>query len=804
MRDFLTKFRPTWVSICTLMVICWSIPGTLSSQTRVSEIPLEVQQDMARQGIDITQVIDQARQLGIDLLNPQRAVMQARRLGVPEPEIRKMLEVANRIKTGQLPKDLLLEPLQVETPGEDAGLVYPPTEEEPDSLLVEADSLAEESPYFGYDFFRGIPAAFELSAIGPVDAAYYIGYGDELRLTVWGAAEFQYDLLIDREGRVYLPNVGQYTAAGKSLGRLRKDLKKWLARTYSGLATSPPTIFMDLTLTRLRPIRVFVLGEVARPGGYTIPNSSTVFNALYYMGGPLTRGSLRELQVIRNGKSMATVDFYNYLLKGFDPNQVRLTENDHIFVPLRGKTVQVFGEVRRPAIYEVKAGESLSDLLDFAGGLTPSGYTKRLQIERIVPFPDREEPSIAREIIDIDLEPILQGKQTATLMDGDVVSVFSILDAFTNAVTISGAVIQPGIYELGKEIVLLSDLVRVADGLTGDAYLGKGDLIRTKADSTEVLISIDIEKVLQNDPEHDLALQAQDQVVIYSQSDLRIEEFVTIKGAVKFPGDFPLQQNLTIEDLIFKAGGFLENAYSKSAQLSRLVSNSIEGHERVEIIELSLAGNESNGGLYDYGEQDDARRLQLKHRDVLYVRSDPGFIPQQHVEIEGEVLFPGAYVLRKENETLADLVRRAGGILATGYAKGGRLIRERERVVVSFDEILSGSNRADVILLDGDKIVIPRKPNTVAVRGNVGIAGLIKYNRGSRVDYYLDQAGGQQEDTKEVLLTQANGATFKLGRRFLFFRKNPVMDEGATITVISKEELIISEQTAAGYGLRHR
>jgi len=551
---------------------------------------------------------------------------------------------------------------------------------------------------------------------------------------------------------------------------------------------------MDLTLTRLRPIRVFVLGEVARPGGYTIPNSSTVFNALYHVGGPLTRGSLRELQVIRNGKPIATVDFYNYLLKGYDPNQVRLTENDHIFIPLRGKTAQVTGEVRRPAIYEVTAGETLTDLLDYAGGLTPNGYTKRLQIERIIPFPDRDDPSIAREVIDIDLEPILQGQQTATLMDGDVVNVFSILDAFTNAVSVSGAVIQPGIYELGKGIVSLSDLIRAADGLTGDAYLGKGDLVRTEADSTEVLISIDIEKVLQNDPEHNLALQAQDHVIVYSLEDLRIEEFVTIKGAVKFPGDFPLQQNLTVEDLIFKAGGFKEDAYSQSAQLSRLIFEGIKGNERVEIIELSLVGNESTGGLYAFGEQDDARRLQLQHRDILYVRSDPGFIPQQHVQIEGEVLFPGTYALQKENETLADLVRRAGGILATGYAQGGRLIREGERVVVSFDEILSGSTRADVILLDGDKIVFPRKPNTVAVRGNVGIEGLIKYGRGKRVDYYLDQAGGVQEDTKKVLLTQANGATFKLGKRFLLFRVNPVVDEGAIIMVISKEELAASEK----------
>ena len=215
----------------------------------------------------------------------------------------------------------------------------------------------------------------------------------------------------------------------------------------------------------------------------------------------------------------------------------------------------------------------------------------------------------------------------------------------------------------------------------------------------------------------------------------------------------------------------------------------------IEISELSLLGAESENGVFTYGENDDVRRMHLQHRDVLYIRSNPEFIPQQHVQIKGEVLFPGAYALQKENETLSNLVRRAGGILATGFAQGGSLIREGQRVVVSFEAIMEGDARSDVILLDGDQIVIPRKPNTVAVRGNIGIEGLIKYRRGKKVAYYLDQAGGTQENTLDILLTQANGATFKLGRRFLIFRKNPVVDEGATILVTSKEELPLEERT---------
>ncbi|MCH8024157.1 MAG: SLBB domain-containing protein, partial [Candidatus Marinimicrobia bacterium] len=581
-----------------------------------------------------------------------------------------MLTVSRRIKTGQLPATMLLPPLMIE----EANVGIPPyyaTGRQPGvgeqlPLRKAEKGPPPVSPYFGYQFFQGVPEGFDISAVGPVDDEYLVGFGDELRLTVWGAAEFQYDLQVDREGRIYLPNVGQFTAAGKRLQRLRRDLKKWLGRTYSGLATTPPTVFMDLTLTRLRPIKVFVLGEVARPGGYTVPNSSTVFSALYRVGGPLTRGSLRQIQVIRDGKPKATVDFYNYLLKGFDSNQVRLTENDHIFIPLRGKTVKIAGEVKRPAIYEVKENETLADLLEYAGGLTPQAYTKRLQIERIIPFPDRKDPSIARELIDLELEPILTGRRTVQLRDGDSVYVFSILDVVNNAVTVSGAVVQPGTYELGASIRTLNDLIVAADSLDGDAYLAKGDLVRTLDDSTKVLISIDITKVIRNDPQHNHILQPRDHLIIYSLEELRIEQFVTVMGAVKQPGDYPLQQNMTVEDLIFKAGGFEENVFFQSAQLSRLSSKNNPEGTKVEILELSLAWAESDNGVFAYRDNDEARRLTLRHRDVLYVRSNPNFIPQQHVEIKGEVLFPGAYALQKENESLADVIQRAGGILATG------------------------------------------------------------------------------------------------------------------------------------------
>ncbi|MCH7520372.1 MAG: SLBB domain-containing protein, partial [Candidatus Marinimicrobia bacterium] len=657
-----------------LWLILLLAPATSFSQLRLSDIPREVRDELNAQGINLLQVLDQAERFGIDLHNPQQAALRARNLGVPEGQVQQMLRIAETYR--QAPSGavdsrsrpvLLKGTLPREESLFELGADSKAMEIAPTGLELSREAAGRQrSRYFGYDVFKNRPWAFSPSFLGPADEAYMVGPGDELRLTVWGAAEFQYDLQVDREGRIYLPNAGQLMVAGKRLGRLRRDMKRWLSRTQGGLQTDPPTIFMDIALTRLRPIKVFVLGEVAQPGGYTLASSSTVFNALYSVGGPLTAGTLRDIRVIRDGKIVANVDFYNYLLKGYEANPIRLSDNDHIFIPLRGKTVAIFGEVKRPAIYELKAGETFSDLLELSGGLTAAAYTKRIQIERIIPFNLRLDPSMAREVFDVDIEPVLLGKRKIPLLDSDTVRVFSTLDVMENAVGVHGAVKQPGRYELNDTVRTVRDLIAKADGLMGDAFLGKADLVRTLEDSTEVIISLNLKELLADISGENMQLLPRDQLYIYSINELVTDEQVTILGAVKQPGEYPLQRNMTVEDLIFKAGGFEENVFLQSAQLSRLNTENSPGSERIEIIELSLVGTESYYGVFAYSEKDDARSLTLKHRDVLYVRSNPDFIPQQHVEIKGEVLFPGAYVLQKENESLADVIQRAGGILATG------------------------------------------------------------------------------------------------------------------------------------------
>ncbi|MCH7858661.1 MAG: SLBB domain-containing protein [Candidatus Marinimicrobia bacterium] len=784
-----------------LWLILLLAPATSFSQLRLSDIPREVRDELNAQGINLLQVLDQAERFGIDLHNPQQAALRARNLGVPEGQVQQMLRIAETYRqalsspAGSRSRPVLLKgTLPREESLFELGADSIAMEIAPTGLELSREAAGRQrSRYFGYEVFKNRPWAFSPSFLGPADEAYMVGPGDELRLTVWGAAEFQYDLQVDREGRIYLPNAGQLMVAGKRLGRLRRDMKRWLSRTQGGLQTDPPTIFMDLALTRLRPIKVFVLGEVAQPGGYTLASSSTVFNALYSVGGPLTAGTLRNIRVIRDGKVVANVDFYNYLLKGYEANPIRLSDNDHIFIPLRGKTVAIFGEVKRPAIYELKAGETFSDLLEFSGGLTAAAYTKRIQIERIIPFNMRLDPSMAREVVDVDIEPVLLGKRKIPLLDSDTVRVFSTLDVMENAVGVHGAVKQPGRYELNDTVRTVRDLIAKADGLMGDAFLGKADLVRTLEDSTEVIFSLKLEELLADPTSENMQLLPRDRLFIYSVNELITDEQVTILGAVKQPGEYRLWRDMTVEDLIFQSGGFTEDAYLVDAQLSRLPNENKSVGEKAILLQIPLTAKRLEGRTSAAEDTylalaQQAGKVRLRHRDIVYIRTDPDYTKQDTVLVRGEVKFPGRYTLLRENETLSDVITRAGGVLPTGYPMGGRLIRDGERVVIRIDEAIRGKKRADIILLSGDEIIIPPSPNTVAIRGNVGLQGLVKYDKARRVAYYLDQAGGLGDRVESIFLTQASGATFQLKRRLWLVRQNPVVDEGALITVTKKPE----------------
>jgi len=626
--------------------------------------------------------------------------------------------------------------------------------------------------YFGYDTFDTIPEAFTPQPTGPADGSYVVGSNDELRLTVWGAAEFTYELQVDREGRVTVPNVGQFTVAGKKLDELRTGMKQWLSRSYAGLTSDPPTVFMDLTLTRVRPSQVFVLGEVPQPGGYTVSSFATVFNALYSVGGPLRRGSLRNIKVIRDGEVVETVDLYDYLIQGYSPDPVQLQSNDYIFVPPRGPTVAIRGAVKRPAYYEMKEGETMSDLLEYAGRLKPKAYTERFHIERIVPFEERDDPSVAREVLDVSLSEVRSDTAGVVLADGDRVRIPSIsagrdpaVQSRVDAVKVTGAVYQPGQYELGRGMRTVRDLIVRADSLTGDAYREQADLVRIDDSLSQTTRSIDLNAAMNDRPQANVVLQPGDSLHVPSFQEMRANRTVTIRGQVRDPGTYRFREGMTVRSLLRKGGGLTDEEYRKKVFLGRADLYRVSddgGEERVIPFHLGDALK---------GEGMTSRTLKPEDKIRVYPATVER-LKERFVEISGAVKDTGRYAYQ-DNMTLKDVILQANGftegaslqavtvtrMVERGDEKGARARTlqvplvdrdlDPQSVTFSVEDTMRALDAADEFRLrHRDRVFVRQDPSfqpqqTVTVRGQVEFPGeytLLRDNE--RLSSVLERAGG--------------------------------------------------------------
>ena len=742
--------------------------------------------------------------------------------------------------------------------------------------------------FFGYDIFKKVPSAFEPSAVGPVDPGYLLNAGDVLRLTVWGQAEFQYELEVDKAGRVFIPNVGQVFVLGTPLNKLQLKLKNQLSKYYSGLASSPATVFMDITIAKLRPVRIFVMGEVKQPGGYTISSYATVFNALYAVGGPLTRGSLRSVRVVREKQVVASVDLYDYLLRGDDTTDVRLQNNDIIFIPPRGKTISIRGDVRRPAIYELKENEDLKTLVDLAGGLLPTAYLDHAQIDRVRPFDERKKGADDRLVVDVNLGDVLKrGGKEATLSDADELQIFSILNEKKNFVTIEGSVWRPGRYEISK-MRTVKDLVAAAEGIKADTYLEKADLERIHPDQSLEHITIDLSKALEGKADYNVVLEPKDAIRVYSTHEIEFDQsvsitghvknpvtlpfadsltlydlvfkagglldpeyqkntyleradlvrmnsdmitkriipfnlekllvdstynvrleprdeviiygigvtevtdkFVSIDGHVKHPGKFPLRSNLTLNDLILLAGGYTEDAYTLQAEVSRIQTEGLRGDSLAVILHPKLPRDLGKFSavlreniLADPGNRGDGGFL-LKHRDQISVRPNPDYKLQQTVAIDGDVKYPGVYTIQRRGERISDLLARAGGPSATTYLGGAQYFRGSERLLVDLQKALEKKDDAqDITVLGGDRLIIPSRPWTVLVSGEVNKPGLLSFIEGDDVWNYIDRSGGLTDSAAYAVLVKPTGESRRVN--FGLLSADPTVPEGSSITVLKK------------------
>lgn len=735
--------------------------------------PEEIDAKIKEYGMTRQDAETQARELGIDL----KAFLQqrAKAIAPPPQEPSKPEEetVANKVP---LPPEII-------------------ENEKPRFDFVGPGGI----PYFGYNIFASVPAAFAPTASGPVDPEYLVGPGDALKVSVWGQVELQNELVVDREGRIFIPTVGQVLVSGLTLKQVYETLQKQMSRSYSGLLSQPPTVWLDVTLARLKPKRVFIMGEVEKPGGYTVSSYATVFNTLYSVGGLTVRGSMRDVRVLRGNKLLTSVDLYDYLTGADQTNDVRVQNDDIIFVPPRGKTVTITGEIRRPAIFELRQREHLRTLLDFAGGSLSTAYLERVQIDRIVPFSERKRGEAERRVLDVDFRSVLNENKDFTLEDGDSITVYSFEDERFNTVKISGSVMRPGVYELEKAPTLRS-LIAAADGLRPKTYLEFAHLVRFNSDLiTKRIIPFNLGKLMANSS-YDGKLQPRDEVIVYSTEATEVKnKVVAIRGEVKKPGEYPYRTNMTLQDLILLAGGYTEAAELLLAEVSRIPPAGFLGDSLALILHPSLPTKflaptlrTEADSLTGNGDNNPEKFL-LQHRDEVFILPNPNYKLQQNVLVEGDLLHPGVYAIQNKGERLSNILARTGGPTKTSYMGGGQLYRENKRLLVSFvDAYYEKNDVHDVIMAGGDRVFIPSRPYTVLVEGEVNKPGLLSFIDGNSVSDYIDRAGGFTDSVSYAILVKPTGESRRVN--FGWFQSDPDVLEGSRISVLKVQRELPEEK----------
>jgi protein involved in polysaccharide export with SLBB domain len=704
-------------------------------------------------------------------MSPEEAAAALRARGLSDAQIRELM--AGRVsETASAEVPTRPDSAQVETER---------VEQAPEELHREETQDVEgeeERVPFGFSLFANSPESYRQPAVGPVDPDYPLGPGDTIVLDVWGDAVFRLEREIDLQGGVHLPDVGRVVLAGMTLEQANGALRRRLSRVYSGMAEDEDraTTFLAVTLGDLRVIRAFVVGRARRPGGYDLSAASTVFHALFFAGGPTEGGSMRDIRVLRGGKEVSRLDVYEYLRSGRREGDIRLENDDTVFIPPSGPRVSIEGEVREPGIYELMPGETLASLVDLSGGFTERTYPGRIQIERILPAGEITGEREDRKILDLSWEEASR----EALKDGDSIEVFPIADRLRNFVLVEGEVLRPGRYELRPD-ARLSDLLAQAGGLLETAVRDRAEIIRTYEDQRREQISVDLGKALEGDDRRDLRLMPRDELRIHSIWSLNDRDAVVVHGAVRSPGEYELRDHMTLRDLLLQAGGLRENAFSESVEISRVRPDQEEALNTAEIFRVPLGE--------DYLSSEGAD-LELRPWDNVFVREIPNWELQRNVSVTGEVRFPGTYTLTSPVETISEVIARAGGLKKTAFPAGFSMVRKKDdigSIALDLEEALKSPKSNDnVILVHGDSLFIPEEPKTVTVKGAVGWPTSLVYEGGWSIGDYVSHAGGTTEkaDSRQIRVVYTTGAAARVKR----FWWDPDVQPGSTIVVPEKEQ----------------
>lgn len=691
------------------------------------------------------------------------------------------------------------------------------TQEESTTSVLEnpqpdSRELAQENQVFGRNIFNTRNLTFEPSVNLATPPNYRLGPGDEVIIDIWGTSQNTIRQQISPDGTINIEKIGPVSLSGMTVSEANEYLKRVLGKTYSGLDALDGTLEIRLTLGNARTIQINVMGEVIQPGTYALSSFSTVFHALYRAGGVNEIGSLRNVQVTRNGKTVAKVDVYDFIMKGKTQDDIRLQEGDVIIVPAYEALVQISGNVKRPMKFEMKKNETLATLIGYAGGFSADAYTRSLRVVR--QNGEEYEINTVKEI-DYSAYP---------MRNGDVVTAEAILNRFTNKLEVRGAVYRPGIYQLNGEINTVRALVNEAKGLMGDAFTNRAVLQREREDLTTEIISVDVRSIMAG-TSPDIPLQKNDILYIPSIHDLEDRGDVAIFGEVAKPDSYSYSDNMTLEDLIIRAGGLRESASTVRVDVSRRIKDPKSTHSTDSI------GQMFTFALKDGFVIDGEQGFTLQPYDQVFVRRSPGYQAQQNVQVTGEVIFGGTYAMTTTEERLSDLVKKAGGATPKAYLHGAKLIRvandeekKRMRDVIDlmnrqFGKAMMDSldirvedtfsvgidlekamaqpgSEYDLVLREGDVLSVPKLNNTVKVNGAVMMPNTVGYLSDKNANYYLDQAGGYALNAKKSkkFVIYMNGQVARIKGR-----SKDKIEPGCEIIVPSKKNKRVNVGEILGY-----
>ena len=629
---------------------------------------------------------------------------------------------------------------------------------------------------FGRDIFNKENLTFEPAMNIATPQNYVLGPGDNVKVDIYGASQASNVYTISPDGDITITGYGPVNVSGLTVSQAQARLRSTLGSRYSSSS-------IKMGLGQTRTITINVMGEVQAPGTYTLSAFASVFHALYMAGGVSEIGTLRNIKVYRNGRLVSSVDVYDYILNGKLTGNIRLADNDVIVVGPYDCMVEVTGNVKRPMYYEMKKTESVSSALKYAGGFTSDAYTKSLRVTR-----KNGNKMTVFNVGEFDMTSF-------KVSDGDIVSAETIITRYENMVEIKGAVFRPGMYQLGGDITTVGTLLKACEGVTEEAFTNRAVMHRMNTDRTLKVISVDVKGILAGTTP-DISLQNEDVLFIPTKSEMQNDRTLTIHGEVMYPGEYHYADNETLEDFILQAGGLKETASTVKVDVSRRIYNS-KAISTDSIIAKTYSFALKEGFVID-GEPG----FILEPYDQVYVRRSPGYEEQQNVFVEGEVNFPGTYALSKRQTRLSDVIKAAGNPNHMAYIKGARLERhitdeERMRMqeVIKMTKMQGGQGDSidvnkidfgdryyvgiqldkaienpgsdyDMILRDGDRIIVPQYINTVKISGDVLYPNTVLYKKGEKAKYYVDQAGGFGSNAKKshTYIVHMNGTVNQMGK----------------------------------------